>query len=106
VMMTSANWSVKAIRSQKPRPHASTTCPAVDAVSSSAAATTMTVASSAKMNASGIHRSVHAVSASARRATGPGLLDVSVKPGDDTVQTIDEVFFLAQPVRLSRIDDE
>ena len=37
---------------------------------------------------------------------GQRLLDVSVKPGDDTVQTIDEVFFLAQPVRLSRIDDE
>ncbi len=55
------------------------------------------------MNASGIQRSVHAVSASARRATGPGSgfrvrgsgFKILGEPGDDTVQTIEEMLFLA-----------
>jgi len=70
-MITSAICSVKGIRSQKPRPQASTTCATVDGVAASAANSTMKVPASAKMKASGTQRSVHAVSASANRASGP-----------------------------------
>src|SRR6266851_3309409 len=72
VMMMSAICIVNGISSQKPRPHASTTCGGVDGVAISAARKTMTVASSAKMNASGTQRSAQSVSASAARATSPG----------------------------------
>ena len=72
VMMTSAICSVNGIRSQKPRPQASTVCSRVAGVAASAAVIARTVAISAKMNASGTHRSVQSVSASAARATGPG----------------------------------
>ena len=72
VMMTSAICSVNGIRSQKPRPQASMVCATVAVVAVSAAISTSTVASSAKMNASGTQRSVQSVSASAARATGPG----------------------------------
>ena len=72
-MMTSDICSVNGIRSQKPRPQASTDLRAAwTGVAASAATTTRTVASSAKMNASGTQRSVQSVSASAARATGPG----------------------------------
>src|SRR4051812_22081425 len=71
-MMMSAICIVNGISSQKPRPHASTTCGGVEGVATSAAITTMKVASSAKMNASGIQRSAQSVSASAARATSPG----------------------------------
>src|SRR3954468_18983280 len=113
-MITSAICSVNAIRSQKPRPHASTICPALDGVNASADPITMMVASSAKINASGIQRSLHAVSVSARRATGPGsrswpgrsAFKILGEPGDDTVQTVDEVLLLAQSVRFARVEDE
>ena len=72
VMMISAIWSVNGISSQKPRPQASTTCSGPDGVAASAATMTSTVASSAKMKASGSQRSLQSVSASAARATGPG----------------------------------
>ena len=72
VMMMSDIWSVNGISSQKPRPHASTTCAVVEVVAVSAAAMTSTVARSAKMKASGTQRSAQSVSASAARATGPG----------------------------------
>src|SRR6185503_8874114 len=72
VMMISAICSVKGISSQKPRPQASTTCSGPAGVALSAAAITSTVASSAKMKASGSQRSLQSVSASAARATLPG----------------------------------
>jgi hypothetical protein len=72
VMMISDICSVNGIRSQKPLPQASTTCNGDDGVQMSAAPKTSTVASSAKMKASGIQRSVHAVRRSAARATKPG----------------------------------
>ena len=72
VMMISAIWSVNGISSQKPRPQASTTCSGPAGVAASAATMTSTVASSAKMKASGSQRSLQSVSASAARATGPG----------------------------------
>ena len=68
VMMTSAICSVKGISSQKPLPQASTICASVDGVATAPATTTISVASSANTNASGIQRSVHAVSASASLA--------------------------------------
>ena len=71
VMMISDICSVNGIRSQKPPPHASTTCVNDDGVATSAAANTMMVASNAKMKASGIHFSVHAVRRIAARATKP-----------------------------------
>jgi len=61
-MITSAICSVNGIRSQNPRPHASIVSPSVADVTASAAAKTATVAASAKTKASGIHRSLHAVS--------------------------------------------
>ena len=70
VMITSDICSVNGIRSQKPRPHASTIWTVVDGVATSAAAKTSSVATRAKMKASGTQRSVQAVSARASRATG------------------------------------
>jgi hypothetical protein len=72
VMMMSDICSVNGMRSQKPLPQASMTCVTDAGVQTSAATTTTTVAISAKMNASGTHFSVHAVSARAARATKPG----------------------------------
>src|SRR5436190_19955879 len=69
-MITSDIWSVNGMRSQNPRPQASTTCATVDGVAASAAAQTTNVAARAKMKASGTQRSLHAVSVSASRATG------------------------------------
>src|SRR5436309_11908416 len=80
VMITSDICSVNGIRSQKPRPQASTTCAGVDGVAASAAANTTSVAASAKMKASGTQRSLHAVSASASRATG--LIALSTAGGE------------------------
>ena len=72
VMITSAICRVKGIRSQKPRPQASTVSRSVAGVAASAAAITSTVAINAKMKASGTQRSVQSVNARAARATGPG----------------------------------
>src|SRR5262245_61164196 len=90
VMMISDICSVKGIRSQKPRPQASTICAGVEEVATAAARMTMTVAASAKMNASGTHRSVQSVRISAARATAPGrssLMRVAIitpgTPGND-----------------------
>ncbi len=69
VMITSAICRVKGTSSQKPRPQASTTCGT--GATAAPAATTITVASSAKMKASGTHRSLHVVSTRATRVTGP-----------------------------------
>src|SRR5262249_20600654 len=55
------------MRSQNPRPQASTICGAVAGVSVAAAIVTSNVPIRAKMNASGIQRSDQSVSASARR---------------------------------------
>jgi hypothetical protein len=74
VMMMSDICSVNGIRSQNPLPHASTTCGRLEVLPHAPAAATMNVASRAKMNASGTHRSVQAVSLSAIRAIGPGWL--------------------------------
>src|SRR5262249_37171577 len=71
VMITSAICIVKGMRSQNPRPQESTTSRTVDGVAARAATNTTTVAISAKTNASGTHRSVQSVSASAIRAIGP-----------------------------------
>src|SRR6478672_82738 len=70
-MITSAICIVKGMRSQNPRPQESTTSRTVDGVAAKAATNTTTVAISAKTNASGTHRSVQSVSASAIRAIGP-----------------------------------
>src|SRR5678815_208425 len=70
-MITSAICMVKGIRSQKPRPHASITSPIDDVVAATPATVTTMVAISAKTNASGTHRSVQSVRASAMRAIGP-----------------------------------
>src|SRR4051812_43873169 len=70
-MITSAICIVNGIRSQKPRPHASTTSSSVDGVAATPATTTTIVASSANTNASGTHRSVQSVRARATRAIGP-----------------------------------
>src|SRR5437016_3981235 len=101
-MMMSDIWSVNGISSQKPRPHASTTCSVVAGVAASAAAMTSTVARSAKMKASGTQRSAQSVSASAARATGPGC---SVM-GDARYLTESELLARkqAESVRLSIVD--
>ena len=70
-MMMSAIWSVNGINSQKPLPQASITCGRLEGVNATPATTTISVAMSAKMNASGTHLSVHAVMASAIRASSP-----------------------------------
>src|SRR4051812_21408446 len=71
-MITSDICIVNGISSQKPLPHASTIPPIGVGVATIATETTITVAISAKMNASGIQRSLNSVSASASRAIGPG----------------------------------
>ena len=89
-MITSDICSVKGIKSQKPRPQPSTTWPALDGVSVRPAMTTTSVATSANTNASGTHLSVHAVSASAERATTPASsTDGEGVPG--AVSRIDDV---------------
>src|SRR4051812_23323562 len=82
VMMMSDICSVNGINSQKPFPHASMTCGKVDGVNTKPATTTMTVARSAKMKASGTQRSVHSVIASATRARNPGSLGALVLDGE------------------------
>ena len=67
-MMMSAICSVNGISSQKPRPHASSSATGDACPRREAAAKTSSVASSAKTNASGTQRSVHAVNRRARRA--------------------------------------
>src|SRR5436190_15726927 len=115
-MITSAICIVNGIRSQKPLPHASTVWLNVAGVVSRAATKTIAVASSAKTNASGIHRSVQRVRRAARsernvrrslviRARRRGL-QVRVEPGDHAVQPIHQVLLLAQAVRLARVEHE
>src|SRR5512140_3958519 len=60
-MMTSAIWRVNGMSSQNPLPQLSTTGNTFPPVAARPANQTMTVAMSAKMKASGIHRSVHSV---------------------------------------------
>src|SRR5436190_10948025 len=84
-MMTIAICRVKGIRSQKPRPHASTTCPGVDGVAVMPATMTTSVATSAKTNASGTHRSVQSVSARAKRATPPAASGSVARAGGSPV---------------------
>src|SRR5678816_3642636 len=65
VMMMRAIWSVNGINSHKPPPQASITCGRLEGVNATPATITTKVARSAKTKASGTHRSVQAVNASA-----------------------------------------
>ncbi len=78
-MMMSDICSVNGINSQKPLPQASITSGKVEGVNTTPAPTTMTVATSAKMNASGTHFSVHAVMEIAMRASKPACGASSVR---------------------------
>src|SRR5437879_473965 len=71
VMMMSAICSVNGINSQKPFPQESITCGRRDGVNATPATITIRVARSAKTKASGTHRSVQSVNASAMRARIP-----------------------------------
>src|SRR5438105_2300785 len=71
VMMMSAICSVNRMNSHKPLPQASITCGRPDGVSATPATITIRVARSAKTKASGTHRSVQSVNASAMRARIP-----------------------------------
>src|SRR6267143_1348291 len=71
VIMMSAICSVNGINSHKPRPQASITCGRRDGVNAMPATITIRVARSAKTKASGTHRSVQPVNASAIRARIP-----------------------------------
>jgi hypothetical protein len=77
-MMISAICRVNGINSHKPLPQASMTCGRLDGVKATPATITMTVATSAKMKASGTQRSVQSVNASAMRARRPVSADVFV----------------------------
>jgi hypothetical protein len=59
----------------EPRPQASITCGRLEGVNATPATITIRVATSAKTKASGTHRSVQAVSASAMRARSPASAD-------------------------------
>src|SRR5205085_73410 len=83
LIMMSDIWSVNGINSQKPLPHASMTCGTVDGVQMNPATTTTTVAMSAKIKASGTHRSVQSVIARAMRARNPGCSGGSSAPSRD-----------------------
>jgi hypothetical protein len=75
-MMIIVIWSVKGISVQKPAPHVSTSRTGDWRTAGSAAhaaTNTMTVAPSANTNASGIHRSAHAVARWAKRSTAFGV---------------------------------
>jgi len=87
VMMMSDICIVNGISSQKPDPQASMTCTRLDGVAVTPAMITMSVPIKAKMNASGTYRSVHAVSASAERATRPVSVSVPAVAASDVCES-------------------